>query len=65
MNLKAIEILKKLNKAEHWEDYYPSKYQCNEAIEELEELIKKDKIKNCEECYNKTKVTLETIKENQ
>lgn len=37
--MKAIEILNKLNKAEHWEDYYPSKLQCNEAIAEFESYI--------------------------
>lgn len=36
--MKALEILKKLNKAEHWEDYYPSRIDCNEAIKELEDL---------------------------
>ena len=34
--MKAIEILDKLMRAENWDDYYPSKNQCNEAIEELE-----------------------------
>lgn len=46
--LKAIEILKKLNKAEHWEDYYPSKYQCNEAIAELESLESQDRLAELE-----------------
>lgn len=36
--MKAIDILTKLNKAQHWEDYYPSRHNCNEAIKELEEL---------------------------
>lgn len=36
--MKAIDILTKLNKAQHWEDYYPSRHDCNEAIKELEEL---------------------------
>ena len=44
--VKALEILNKLNKAEHWEDYYPSKLQCNEAIEELEKLNSR----SCERC---------------
>ena len=44
--MKAIEILNKLNKAEHWEDCYPSKLQCNEAIEELEKLNSR----SCERC---------------
>ena len=36
--MKAIEILNKLIKAENWEDYYPSKNQCKEAIKEIEDL---------------------------
>ena len=36
--MKALEILKKINKAEYWEVYYPSRIDCNEAIKELEEL---------------------------
>ena len=36
--MKAIEILNKLIKAEHWEDYYPSKNDCNDAIKEIERL---------------------------
>ena len=40
--MKAIEILNKLVKAEHWEDYYPSKNQCKEAIKELEKLVKEN-----------------------
>lgn len=32
-----------------------------EAIAELEELIAKDKSKNCEECYNKTKLAIEDL----
>lgn len=72
MNLKAIEILTKLSNSMknnegiiNWDCSIDFFNKTNEAIKELEELIKKDKIKNCEECYNKTKVTLETIKENQ
>ena len=40
--MKAIEILNKLVKAEHWEDYYPSKNQCKEAIKELSEYTKEN-----------------------
>ena len=36
--MKAIEILDKLMRAENWDDYYPSKNQCNEAIKEIERL---------------------------
>ena len=36
--MKVIVILNKLMKAENWDDYYPSRNQCNEAIEELEFL---------------------------
>ena len=36
--MKAIDILTKLNKAQYWEDYYPSRLNCNEAIEELEAI---------------------------
>lgn len=43
--LKALEILTKLNKAQHWKDYYPSRLNCNEAIEELKEL-------NNRSCYS-------------
>ena len=41
--MEAIEILNKLVKAEHWEDYYPSKNQCKEAIEEIERLEQSNK----------------------
>ena len=44
--MKAIEILNKLIKAEHWEDYYPSKNDCNDAIKELEVL----KNRSCDTC---------------
>ena len=37
--MKVIEILDKLMRAENWDDYYPSKNQCNEAIKELEAYI--------------------------
>lgn len=37
--MKAQEILTKLNEAQYWEDYYPSRLNCNEAIEELEVFI--------------------------
>ena len=36
--MKAIVILTKLNNAQYWEDYYPSRLNCNEAIEELEAI---------------------------
>lgn len=36
--MKAIDILTKLNKTQHWEYYYHSRHNCNEAIKELEEL---------------------------
>ena len=41
--MKAIVILNKLMKAENWDDYYPSRNQCNEAIEELEDLQNENK----------------------
>ena len=46
--MKVIAILNKLMKAENWDDYYPSRNQCNEAIKELEEyegycILLKDK----------------------
>mgnify|MGYP003587050504 CR=1 FL=1 len=47
--LEAILILDKLNKAEHWEDYYPSKVACNSAIQELKELEGKS-CRNCKYC---------------
>ena len=47
--LEAILILNKLNKAEHWEDYYPSKLACNSAIQELKELEGKS-CRNCKYC---------------
>ena len=58
--MKAIEILNKQVKAEHWEDYYTSKNQCKEAIKELE-YIEKEKFvdkftyTSCEDCVNKDK----------
>ena len=41
--MKVIAILNKLMKAENWDDYYPSRNQCNEAIKELETYITKHK----------------------
>ena len=38
--MKALEIMNKLMKAENWDDYYPSRHQCNEAMKELESLQK-------------------------
>ena len=35
--------------------------QLDEAIKEFEELIAKDKSKNCEECYNKTKLAIKAL----
>ena len=46
--MKAIKILDKLMRAENWDDYYPSKNQCNEAIKELEELETKDRLAELE-----------------
>ena len=41
--MKAIEILDKLMRAENWDDYYPSKNQCKDAIEEIERLEQSNK----------------------
>ena len=55
--MKAIKILDKLMRAENWDDYYPSKNQCNEAIKELEDLevnnkeLKDLQSRSCENCY--------------
>ena len=53
--LEAILILDKLNKAEHWEDYYPSKVACNSAIQELKELEDKS-CNNCSINYQRCKI---------
>ena len=62
--MKAIVILNKLMKAENWDDYYPSRNQCNEAIEELENLQNENKslVKTLEK-YNEEMIDLR--KENQ
>lgn len=36
--------------------------EINEAIKEIEELIAKDKQKDCEECYRKVSVAMEIKK---
>ena len=41
--MKALEILNKLIKSENWEDYYPSKNDCNNAIKEIEALQQSNK----------------------
>ena len=46
--MKAIEIMNKLMRAENWDDYYPSRHQCNEAIKELEGLETKDRLAELE-----------------
>ena len=57
--MKAIVILNKLMKAENWDDYYPSRNQCNEAIEELEDLQNENKslVKTLEK-YNEEMIEL-------
>ncbi len=62
--MKVIVILNKLMKAENWDDYYPSRNQCNEAIKELEDLQNENKslVKTLEK-YNEEMIELR--KENQ
>ena len=58
--MKAIEILNKLIKAEHWEDYYPSKNDCNDAIKELENIQKEKDL--LEEYVQFTRLHIETYR---
>lgn len=64
--MKASKILKKILKEIEYDNLFLSQdfianLEIIEAIEELEELIAKDKSKNCEECYNKTALALKKI----
>ena len=60
--MKAIVILNKLMKAENWDDYYPSRNQCNEAMEELEKLQNENKslVKTLEK-YNEEMIELRKV----
>lgn len=64
--MKALKLLKVIGKEDLFKDFINknngnlTKF-INEAIEELEELIVKDKSKNCEECYNKTKLAIKAL----
>ena len=57
--MKVIAILNKLMKAENWDDYYPSRNQCNEEMEELEALQNENKslVKTLEK-YNEEMIEL-------
>lgn len=64
--MEALKILKEeleelRNRGQQYSYIREKKKKLKEAIEELEELIAKDKSKNCEECYNKTKLAIENL----
>ena len=59
--MRALKILKKYGGLinQHTMDLVSK--DISEAIKELEELIEKDKSKNCEESYDKTKLAIENL----
>lgn len=64
--MEALKILKEeleelRNIGQQYSYIREKKKKLKEAIAELEELIAKDKSKNCEECYNKTKLAIKAL----
>ena len=59
--LKALGLLKDIRLNYQTKYILNRKIVIDEAIKELEELIAKDKSKNCEESYDKTKLAIKAL----
>ena len=59
--MKALKILKKYGGLINQYTMDLVSKDISEAIKELEELIAKDKSKNCEESYDKTKLAIKAL----
>ena len=59
--MRALKILKKYGGLINQYTMDLVSKDISEAIKELEELIEKDKSKNCEESYDKTKLAIKAL----